>query len=33
MECTFCRKWHFAGLLSCPEAPKTPEPPKESVAR
>jgi len=24
MECTYCRKWHFAGLKSCnaPGAPK-----------
>ena len=28
MECTYCRKWHFQGLLSCPTAPKTPVVPK-----
>ena len=28
MECTYCRKWHFAGLASCPTVPKTPVLPK-----
>lgn len=30
MECTYCKKWHWAGLASCnaPGAPKTPVVPK-----